>query len=155
MNWREYIHSDASVLAGKPVVRGTRLAADFLLGLFAAGWTRAEVLDSYPQLSDEALNAVFAVAAEAMREESFYAAAMNRKPDADELREEYDLSVEDVRGGIRGKYATSYAQGADLPSIRQRSELTEPDAAALADEVDRAVWERVRHRVDDGEGSRT
>ncbi|HEX8363116.1 MAG TPA: DUF433 domain-containing protein [Longimicrobium sp.] len=28
MNWREYIHSDPGILAGKPVVRGTRLAAE-------------------------------------------------------------------------------------------------------------------------------
>lgn len=73
MNWQEHIHSDPEVLAGKPVVRGTRLAADFLLGLFAAGWTAAQVLESYPQLTPEALRAVFAFAAEAMHEESFYA----------------------------------------------------------------------------------
>ena len=78
MNWREYIHSDAAVLAGKPVVRGTRLAADFLMGLFAAGWTHEQVLDSYPQLSSEALRAVFAFAAEAMHEESFYAVPLAR-----------------------------------------------------------------------------
>lgn len=34
-----------------------------------------------------------------------------------------------------------------LESIRQRSELTEEGAEALADEVDRAVWEQNRHRV--------
>ncbi len=72
MNWRDHIHSDPAVLVGKPVVRDTRLAADFLLGLFAAGWTHEQVLESYPQLSAEALRAVFAFAAEAMHEESFY-----------------------------------------------------------------------------------
>lgn len=73
MNWRDYIHSDPAVLTGKPVVRGTRLGVDFLLELFAGGWTPGEVLDSYPQLTPEALRAVFAFAAESMREESFYA----------------------------------------------------------------------------------
>jgi hypothetical protein len=34
-----------------------------------------------------------------------------------------------------------------LESVRQRSGLTEAGAAALADEIDRAVWERNRHRV--------
>lgn len=62
MNWRDYIHSDPAVLAGKPVVRGTRLAVDFLMGLLASGWTREQVLDSYPQLTDEALRAIFAFA---------------------------------------------------------------------------------------------
>lgn len=76
MNWREYIHSDPEVLADKPVVRGTRLAVDFLLGLFAAGWTQQQVLESYPALTPEALRAVFAFAAESMRDESFYAARL-------------------------------------------------------------------------------
>ena len=78
MNWREHIHADPAVLGGKPVVRGTRLAADFLLGLFASGWTHAEVLDSYPQLSGDALRAVFAFAAEAMQQKSFYAGSLAR-----------------------------------------------------------------------------
>ena len=39
MDWRGYIHSDPGILAGKPVMKGTRLAVEFILGLFAAGWT--------------------------------------------------------------------------------------------------------------------
>lgn len=48
MSWHEYIHTDPDVLAGKPVIRNTRLAVDFLLSLFAAGWTQEQVLQSYP-----------------------------------------------------------------------------------------------------------
>lgn len=73
MDWQRFIHADPEVWAGKPVVRGTRLSVDFLLGLFAAGWTPDQVLESYPTLTREALQAVFAFAAEAMQEESFYA----------------------------------------------------------------------------------
>jgi uncharacterized protein (DUF433 family) len=73
MQWHDHIHSDPELLAGKPVVRGTRLTVDFLLGLFAAGWTHEQVLASYPALSRETLQAVFAFAAEALREESLYA----------------------------------------------------------------------------------
>ena len=69
MDWRQHIHSDPEVLVGKPVVRGTRLSVDFLLGLFAAGWTQAEVLENYPTLTPEDLQAVFAFSAECMREE--------------------------------------------------------------------------------------
>jgi uncharacterized protein (DUF433 family) len=79
MNWREYVHSDPAVLTGKPVVRGTRLGVDFLLELFAAGWTSDEVLESYPQLTTDAIRAVFAFAAESMREESFYAVPLGAK----------------------------------------------------------------------------
>ncbi|HYH81839.1 MAG TPA: DUF433 domain-containing protein [Longimicrobium sp.] len=46
MDWREHIHSDPAVLTGKPVVRGTRLAVNFLPEPFASGWTTAQVLES-------------------------------------------------------------------------------------------------------------
>jgi uncharacterized protein (DUF433 family) len=73
MDWRQYIHSEPEVLVGKPVVKGTRLAVDFILGLFAAGWTEQQVLENYPTLTPEGLRAVFAFAAECMREEALYA----------------------------------------------------------------------------------
>jgi uncharacterized protein (DUF433 family) len=72
MDWRQYIHSDPEILLGKPVVKGTRLAVDFILDLFAAGWTEEQVLENYPTLTPEALQAVFAFAAECMREEVLY-----------------------------------------------------------------------------------
>jgi uncharacterized protein (DUF433 family) len=70
MTWQDFITTDTSLLAGKPLFRGTRLAADFVLGLFAAGWTQAQVSSSYPQLTPEALRAVFAYAAEVTRKVS-------------------------------------------------------------------------------------
>ncbi len=70
MDWRERIHSDPTILSGKPVVKGTRLSVEFLLSLFAAGWTEDMVLESYPHLKREDLRAVFAYAAESAREET-------------------------------------------------------------------------------------
>ena len=72
MTWHEFITTDPDVLGGKPVVRGTRLAVDFLLGLFAAGWSREQLLENYPQVSDEALRAVFAYAAEVTQDEALH-----------------------------------------------------------------------------------
>ncbi|HEX8246479.1 MAG TPA: DUF433 domain-containing protein [Longimicrobium sp.] len=60
MNWREHIVADPAILSGKPAVRGTRLGVDFLLNLFASGWSVDQVLMNYPGLSLEALQAVFA-----------------------------------------------------------------------------------------------
>lgn len=37
MSWQTYIHADPAILAGKPVVKGTRLAVSFLLDLLAEG----------------------------------------------------------------------------------------------------------------------
>lgn len=73
IDWREFIHSDPEVLLGKPLVKGTRLSVEFILGLFAAGWTEQQVLENYPTLTKESLRAVFAFAADCMREESLYA----------------------------------------------------------------------------------
>lgn len=72
MNWRTHIHSDPQILQGKPVVKGTRLSVEFILRLFASGWAEETVLENYPALSPEALQAVFAFAAECLSEESLY-----------------------------------------------------------------------------------
>jgi uncharacterized protein (DUF433 family) len=69
MDWREHIHSDPEILSGKPVVKGTRLSVDFLLELFANGWSEEQVLESYPNLTRDSLRAVFAFAAESTRDE--------------------------------------------------------------------------------------
>lgn len=68
-DWSDHIAADSEVLGGKPVVRGTRLSVDFVLGLFAAGWTQEQVLANYPGLTPEALRAVFAYATEVLQEE--------------------------------------------------------------------------------------
>jgi uncharacterized protein (DUF433 family) len=72
VDWEQFIHSDPEVLLGKPVVKGTRLPVEFILGLFAEGWTEPQVLENYPILTSESLRAVFAFATDCMREESLY-----------------------------------------------------------------------------------
>ena len=73
IDWREFIHSDPEVLLGKPVVKGTRLSVEFILGLFSEGWTEPQVLENYPSLTTESLRAVFAFTTDCMREESLFA----------------------------------------------------------------------------------
>lgn len=73
MRWQEYIHSDPDILIGKPVVKGTRLSIDFILRLFGNGWTISQVLESYPQLTIDSLQAVFAFAADSLSQETVYA----------------------------------------------------------------------------------
>ena len=53
-------------------MRGTRLSVDFLLELLANGWSHAEILENYPQLSQQVLCALFAFAAECPRDEQVY-----------------------------------------------------------------------------------
>jgi uncharacterized protein (DUF433 family) len=71
MNWKERIVTDPTILCGKPVIKGTRLGVEFLLGLFAEGWTTEQVLNSYPQLKPEDLQALFAYSSECVRDEEF------------------------------------------------------------------------------------
>lgn len=72
IDWRKFIHSDPEILLGKPVVKGTRISVDFILGLFSEGWTEHQILENYPTLTKKSLLAVFAFATECMREEALY-----------------------------------------------------------------------------------
>ncbi len=49
----ERIVVDSKILAGKPVIRGTRLAIEFILELLAAGQSENDVLANYPGLARE------------------------------------------------------------------------------------------------------
>lgn len=51
MEWRDRICIDPAVMAGKPVVRSTRLTVEFLLGLLAEGWREEDLLGEYPGLT--------------------------------------------------------------------------------------------------------
>jgi len=66
---------DPAVLAGKPVIRGTRLSVDFVIGLMADGWTEAEILRNYPGLTREDLAACLAYARDVLKSEKVYPVA--------------------------------------------------------------------------------
>jgi uncharacterized protein (DUF433 family) len=72
MTWQDHIHADPAIAGGKPVIRGTRLTVDFVLGVLAAGWTRDQLTTNYPALTDEALRAVFAYAAAALQDQTLH-----------------------------------------------------------------------------------
>ena len=72
MEWRERIAVDPKVLVGKPVVRGTRLAVEFIVGLLAEGWSEADVLQNYPGLTREDILACLAYARERLSGERVY-----------------------------------------------------------------------------------
>lgn len=51
------IEANPAVLVGKPVVKGTRLSVQFIVGLLASGSTHEEILDEYPYLIEEDIRA--------------------------------------------------------------------------------------------------
>jgi uncharacterized protein (DUF433 family) len=50
------------VMVGKPVIRGTRLSVEFVIGLMADGWSEADILSNYPGVTHEDILACLAYA---------------------------------------------------------------------------------------------
>jgi len=72
MTTNERIALDPAVLAGKPVVRGTRLSVEFIIGLMADGWAEADILTNYPGLTREHISACLAYARDLLQSERVY-----------------------------------------------------------------------------------
>lgn len=72
MIWQDRIVIDPAILAGKPVIKGTRLAVEFIIGLLAQGWSESEILRNYPGLTHEDLQACLSYARDLLREERIY-----------------------------------------------------------------------------------
>ena len=64
---------DPSVLAGKPVIKGTRISVDLILELLASGWNESAILHEYPGLEREDILACIRYAQKIVREERVYA----------------------------------------------------------------------------------
>jgi len=74
--WREWIVSNPSVMMGKPVIVGTRITVELILEKLAAGETVDDLLEAHPCLTREAIQAVLAFAAEALRADVVYPVEM-------------------------------------------------------------------------------
>lgn len=62
MEWKDRIVSDRDILLGKPTIKGTRISVEFILDRLAGGWTEQMLLDNYPHLTREDLQAVLSIA---------------------------------------------------------------------------------------------
>jgi uncharacterized protein (DUF433 family) len=76
MDWENRIIIDQEVLTGKPVVKGTRLAVEFIVSLLAQGWSETEILQNYPGLTREDILACLSYASEVLRDERIYPMAV-------------------------------------------------------------------------------
>lgn len=76
LDWRDHIHSDKAILLGKPVIKGTRLSVEFIIERLASGWTEEQVLENYPRLTKESLQAVFAYVYDSMKDGLLFPADM-------------------------------------------------------------------------------
>jgi uncharacterized protein (DUF433 family) len=62
---------DPDVMAGKPVIRGTRLTVEYVLNLMAHGATEEEILDEYHRLEQEDIRACLLFRAKPLSDSSF------------------------------------------------------------------------------------
>ena len=69
MSWRDRIKIDPKVLVGKPVIKGTRIAVAFLMELLANGWTHKQILENYPHLRDDDIQAALYYGTETLKQE--------------------------------------------------------------------------------------
>ena len=63
------------VLIEKPVIRETRLAVEFVIGLLADGWTEADILTNYPDIGRDDILACLAYARDMSSGEKVYPSA--------------------------------------------------------------------------------
>jgi uncharacterized protein (DUF433 family) len=63
VDWKENIVTNPNVMSGKPVIAGTRLTVEFIIGLFAGGWSEEDVIRHY-EVTHEQIQACLAYAHE-------------------------------------------------------------------------------------------
>ena len=71
----DHIVLDPAILAGKPVVRGTRLSVEFIIGLMADGWSEADIIANYSGLSRADIAACLNYARDLLNSEKVFPAA--------------------------------------------------------------------------------
>jgi uncharacterized protein (DUF433 family) len=75
MTTHDHIVLDPAILAGKPVIRGTRLSVEFVIGLMADGWSERDILANYPGLSREDIAACLNYARDLLHSEKVFPVA--------------------------------------------------------------------------------
>jgi uncharacterized protein (DUF433 family) len=63
------IEINPEIMMGKPVVRGTRITVELILRKLAEGATEAQMLDAYPRLTREDIQAAIGYAADTVAHE--------------------------------------------------------------------------------------
>jgi uncharacterized protein (DUF433 family) len=69
MTITDRIEVNSKIMMGKPVIRGTRVTVELVLRKLGEGATEAELLDAYPQLKKEDIQAAMAYAADTLAHE--------------------------------------------------------------------------------------
>ena len=73
MDWKEHITVNPDILVGKPIIKGTRVSVELLLDRFADGWSCDDILQAYPHITREQVQAAVTFASELFKEDRFVA----------------------------------------------------------------------------------
>jgi len=72
-NWRNFIETNPAIMYGKPVIKGTRIPVDLIFEKMSFGRSIDELLNSYPNLSKEAILACLSFASETLKSQKVHA----------------------------------------------------------------------------------
>ena len=73
--WTNRITTNPEILAGKPIVAGTRISVELILDCMASGWSVEKVVEAYPRITPEDVSAALAFAADVLRKKPFVTVA--------------------------------------------------------------------------------
>ena len=80
MTITERIEVDPEVMLGKPVIRGTRIPVELILRKLSEGARVPDLLDAYPRLSPEDIQAALRYAADTLAHEEMVMVVAGRRP---------------------------------------------------------------------------
>ncbi|MDE2060432.1 MAG: DUF433 domain-containing protein [candidate division NC10 bacterium] len=72
----ERISFDPEVMAGKPVIRGTRIPVELIVRMLAQGIPERDILQEYPRLQADDIHAALAYAAQVLADEAVFPLAL-------------------------------------------------------------------------------
>ena len=79
MTITDRITVDRKVMLGKPIIRGTRIPVELILRKLSEGATEADLLDAYPRLTRDDIQAAIGYAADTLAHEETVLVADERK----------------------------------------------------------------------------
>jgi uncharacterized protein (DUF433 family) len=71
IDWHKLITVDFDIHHGEPCIKGTRIPVSMIVGSVADGKTFDEIIEAYPQLKKESIQAALAYAADIVRHDVF------------------------------------------------------------------------------------
>ena len=66
MDWRQHIDRNPDILGGKPKIKGTRIGVELILERLGDGWTFEQLLEAYPHITRQQIQACQSYAAEVL-----------------------------------------------------------------------------------------